>query len=121
VKTQVATNTVAWWLRLAARVLALSWAVFWSGFGLLSGIGEGGGFEGVLIHTLVPGLVFLLAAVIAWHWERVGGVLLAVAALATLFVYQFATTASGFLALPLPGIVAGSLFWAGCLARRRQM
>jgi hypothetical protein len=106
--------------RLAARVLALAWAVFWSGFGLLSGIGEGGGFEAVLVHTLIPGLVFLAAALIAWRWELAGGLLLALAGLATLLMYPLATTAGGFLALPLPGLVAAGLFWAGSLGRRRD-
>ena len=108
-------------LRLVARILALAWAVFWSAFGLLSGIGgigEGGGLQAVLAHTLMPGLVFLAAAVIAWRWELVGGLLLALAGLATIFVYPFATTAGGFPLLPLPGIVAGALCWAGWLARR---
>ncbi|MDP3047795.1 MAG: hypothetical protein Q8O07_10000 [Chloroflexota bacterium] len=109
----------SWWLRLVARILALAWAVFWSAFGLLSGIGEGGGPQAVLVHALIPGLIFLAAAVIAWRWDLVGGLLLALAGLATLFMYPFATTAGGFLVLPLPGIVAGALFWAGWLARHR--
>ena len=119
-KTENAAHGTSWWLRLLARILALVWAAFWSAFGLLSGIGEGGDLPAVLRHTLVPGLVLLAAAVIAWRWERAGGLLLALAGLATLFMYPFAMTAGGFLALPLPGIVAGALFWIAWLAQRRS-
>lgn len=106
--TANATHAASWWLRLVARILALAWAVFWSAFGLLSGMGEGGGLQAVLAHTLMPGLVFLAAAVIAWRWDLVGGLLLALAGLAVVFAFPFARTASGFLALPLPGIVAAA-------------
>jgi hypothetical protein len=120
-KIETAGHGTAPWLRLAARSLALIWAVFWSGFGLLSGIAEGGGIQAVLIHTLAPGLVFLAAAAVAWRWERLGGLLLAAAGLATLSAYGFARSMPGFVVLPLPGIVSGALSWAAWQARRRQM
>jgi hypothetical protein len=119
-KTENAARTVSWWLRLLGMILALAWAVFWSAFGLLSGIGEGGGVQAILVHTAVPGLVFLAAAIIAWRWERVGGALLALAGLGTLAFYGFARTAPGFLVLPLPGLAAGALLWLGWLPRRRS-
>jgi hypothetical protein len=105
-------------LRLAARILAFAWAVFWSGFGLLSGIGEGGGAVAILVHTAIPGLAFLAAAAIAWRWQRAGGLLLALAGLATLPVYGFARSVPGFLALALPGIAAGAMLWADWFRRR---
>jgi hypothetical protein len=120
VKLENPTHRASRWLLLLARILALAWAVFWSAFGLLSGLGEGGGIQTVLFHTLMPGLLFLAAALIAWRWELAGGVLLALAGIASLFLYPFVTTAGGLLALPLPGIVAGALFWATWMARRRR-
>ncbi len=106
-------------LRLLAKILALAWAVFWSGFGLLSGIGEGGGFVAILVHTAFPGLAFLTAAAIAWRWERAGGLLLALAGLATLPAYGFARSAPGFVAVALPGMLAGTLLWGAWAAQRR--
>lgn len=64
-----------WW-RWAARLIALAWAGWWIFFGLASGIGEGLDWEGVLIHTAVPGLVFLVLALLPLWREGVGGALL---------------------------------------------
>jgi len=68
----------------SARVLAVSWALFWIWFGLASGIAEGLPPRGVLIHTAVPGLFFALLVVVAWRWKTPGGILLV---LASLFVF----------------------------------
>jgi hypothetical protein len=90
--------------------VALVWAGWWTIFGLVGGIGEGLDAAGVAMHTAVPGLLFLLAAVIAWRWELPGAVLLAVAGIATVSVYGFARTPEGFLLLTLPPLLAAGLF-----------
>jgi hypothetical protein len=71
----------------SARLLALVWALFWVWFGLASGIAEGGGFRYTLIHTALPGLVFLAIALLAWRWEALGGTALVVIGLAVLVGY----------------------------------
>jgi hypothetical protein len=109
----------SWPLRQSARILAMLWSVFWSVLGFLSGIGEGGGTEAVIAHTIFPGLVFLAAALIAWRWERVGGLLLVLGGFAAIAMFPFATTAGGFPILPLPGLVAGALCWLDWQVRRR--
>jgi len=75
-------------LRVIALGLALAWALFWALFGLLSGIGEGIGFMGTVIHTTVPGLIFLSAVVISWRWTFVGAVLLLIEGLIVLVGYS---------------------------------
>ena len=37
---------------------------------------------GILMQTVMPGLLFLAAALIAWRWQALGGVLLIAAGLA---------------------------------------
>jgi hypothetical protein len=106
------------WLRYSARALALIWACWWTLFGLLSGAGEGYNLSGILLHATVPGLVFLAAAVIAWRWEAIGGVLLLLAGLGTLIVFWYARTPQGFLLLTLPPLVAGLLFLVSWLRAR---
>lgn len=58
--------------RYLARAVALIWAGWWVLFGLASAFSEGISPTGVLLHTAVPGLIFLLSAVIAWRWDVIG-------------------------------------------------
>jgi hypothetical protein len=100
------------WIRYTARALALIWAGWWTLFGLLAGIGEGYGPEGVLLHMAIPGLLFLLAAAVAWRWELIGALMLGFEGALTLLVFPFARTPVGFLMLALPPLLAGGLFFA---------
>lgn len=113
------------WARWIARILSLVWAGFWVYFGLASGISEPtterGKLMDVLIHTAVPGLVFLVSALIAWWWQAVGGVLLLVEGLVIAVGYLLMTQHSRFslltksqvdLMLALPPLVSGILFLA---------
>ena len=109
------------WMRYAARALTMLWAGWWTLFGLLAGIGEGLDPVGVFMHVVVPGLVFLVAALIAWRWEPVGAALLVLEGLATPFWFWFARTPEGFLLLALPPLLAGGLFIADWLQSRRQV
>jgi hypothetical protein len=92
--------------------LALLWACFWTVFGLLSGIGEGYGLSGILFHTALPGLVFLIAAIVAWRWKVIGAILLLLEGLSTFMVYGFSRTTAVFLTLTFPPLLAGLLFLA---------
>lgn len=107
------------WLRYGGRALALTWATFWTLFGLLSGIGEGADALGVFLHTLMPGLILLAAAIIAWRWQAVGAVLLFLGGLATLALFPWARTVMGLVMLPLPGVLAGALLLAARMLTRR--
>jgi hypothetical protein len=101
--------------RVVARAMALVWAAFWFLFGLASGLGEGLGPIGAVMHT-VPGVIFLVSALIAWRWEAVGAVLLLLEA--PMISGFFHVRDPALLAiLPLPPLLAGCLFLAAC---RRQ-
>jgi hypothetical protein len=107
------------WLRYVARTVALLWAGLWTLFGLLAGVGEGLDLPGILMHTAVPGLVFLLTVFVAWRWELPGAVLLGLVGLLTLFVFGFARTPEGLALLTLPPLFAGALFLASWRADKR--
>jgi hypothetical protein len=111
-------NRAAKPMRYLARTLALVWAVWWTLFGLIAGMGEGYAPLGILAHATVPGLIFLVAAVIAWRWEVIGGILLLLEGLGTLYVFGYSRTIEGFLILTLPPLVAGLLFHASSLKAR---
>lgn len=96
-------------LRNIARLVAVVWAGWWLVFRLLSGIGEGLDGLGIVMHTLVPGGIFLLITAIAWRWEFIGGSLLVVIGLATFQYYPFAGSLPGALTLSFPPMLAGYL------------
>lgn len=104
------------WVRRAALALALLWGGFWSWFGLASGISEGLNPLGVLIHTAVPGLIFLAVAAAAWRWRRAGGLALLLTGLLVLVVYPIlfsrppvATIVFLLLTMAVPPVLAGFL------------
>lgn len=109
------------WAHWTARILSLVWAGFWTWFGLASGIYEKGKPLEILLHTAVPGLVFLVSALIAWRWQAVGGVLLLLEGLVIAVGYLLMVQHSRFslltriqvdLMLALPPLVSGILFLA---------
>lgn len=100
----------------SARVLAVSWALFWTWFGFGSGIAEGLTPGGVVIHTAVPGLFFALLVVVAWRWKTTGGILLVLAGLFVFVVYPILfhrlpslTIFLTLLTMAVPPLVAGIL------------
>lgn len=98
------------WIRYGARALALVWGAWWTFFGLASGLAEGLDPLGVMLHTLVPGLIFLFIAMSTYRWELFGAVALVLAGFAALvFFFNFAVTLAGMLTLVLPPILAGIL------------
>lgn len=108
------------WLWQVGLILGLVWAGWWIFFGIASGIVEGLDFVGVLIHTALPGLIFLASVMVAWRWKAIGGIVLIVEGLSILIALPIAFT--GFplltivLAMGLPPLIAGVLFvlsWRG--------
>jgi hypothetical protein len=85
--------------------------LFWTWFGIASGIAEGGGILGTFMHTLMPGLVLLGITYVAWRWPIVGGVLLiATGAAFSIFFNQYNKLNVYVLGLVVaPVVVAGLL------------
>ena len=107
------------WPRWAAWALIVAAIVFWFWFGVGSAYVEGLGPVNWLLHILVPGGMFALAALVAWRWPRAGGALLVAEGILALgfIVRAFLWgrfTASTFvlmaLTLALPPLAAGVLF-----------
>lgn len=108
------------WRRYVARGLALVWAVFWGGFALLSGAGEG--ISGIVANApnALPGLGFLIAAIIAWRWEIVGGIILILCGLFAFFFFHIGRNAFLLGTIVFPPILAGSLFLYNGLRSRNS-
>lgn len=103
-------------MRLAARLMAISWAAGWIIFGLISGIGEGLKIGSIALQATLPGIIIFITTIVALKWEGVGGILLVAEGFATTLYFLIS---SGFfiVGLPfiffsstLPAIVIGSLF-----------
>ena len=118
-------DRVTRWIRYIARALAMIWAGWWMYLGVASAFVEGLNLVEVLVRTTLPGLVFLVSAVIAWRWEAIGGVALVVESLLIFIAYPVMTYGSlplstvvfMLLTMGLPPLVAGSLF---LVSRRRS-
>lgn len=104
-----------------ASILALVWGAWWTFFGVASGIGEGIGALGTVMHTL-PGLIFLSAAVIARRWNLPGGILLVAVGIGALWRFGYLSSrllSITALLLGLPPLASGVVFIrAGLNAKR---
>jgi len=106
------------WMRYIARALALIWAGWWVLFGVASGIEEKLNPPGILIHSAVPGLIFLASVITAWRWESVGGVILLLEGLFVCIAYPttmgkrfpLSTIFCVLVTMALPPLIAGLLF-----------
>jgi len=104
-------------IRIVARIVALGWAMGWIMFGLISGIGEGLKPLEVLIQVTLPGLIFLITALIAWRWEGLGGTMLFLEGMAISAYFLTSIGAISFVGLyfiffwaTLPALIVGVLF-----------
>ncbi|MBI4428573.1 MAG: hypothetical protein HY562_05590 [Ignavibacteriales bacterium] len=105
------------WLRLFAKALALLWGFFWALFGLLSALGEELDFLATFMHILVPGFAFLLTALVAFRFEKAGGIALMLEGFIVAIVYPMifrgmasSTVVFVLLTMALPPIISGVLF-----------
>jgi hypothetical protein len=106
-----------------ARILSLAWAAWWLFFAVASGIAEGSSTSGVIMHALLgpPAVAFLVVAILAWRWERLGGVLLVATGIGMGIAHY--TMAHGrflvaTLLLAIPPLIAGLLFLIVALKSR---
>jgi hypothetical protein len=115
-------NIILW----LARIIAILWAGFWTFFGIASGLGEGLTPAGVFIHTLMPGLIFLLFMLLPWIWELGGGILLIVTGLFVCVAYPLMvhgrfpleTVIFVLLTMAIPPLVSGIMFVV--ISRKRK-
>lgn len=105
------------WLRIIPRSLSLAWALFWIWFGAASGISEGVGLVGVVVHTALPGMIFLVSALIPWRFPRTGGVILIIESIVIIVAYPIMfdhfpliTIVFVLLTMSVPPLLSGILF-----------
>lgn len=115
--THVDGKTHKRWICAVGRVIAVVWSGFWALFGLLSALGERLDTLGVLFHMIVPGFVFLITVIIAWSYEKVGGIVLIVEGFVVGIAYPLLFSAMAtstvifvLLTMALPPVLAGFLF-----------
>lgn len=99
------------WLivRIAVKVLLLSWAGFWTFFVVASAASGGWGAVPYAARILIPLLALTVAA---WFWPRLGGILLALAGVAAILYFHprnvfTAKALFTFCIFPLPAIILG--------------
>ena len=66
------------WLRTNGLIIGLVAAAWWLYSGISWGSGQELDFVEALLHTALPGLIFLVSVALAWKWKAAGGVLLVV-------------------------------------------
>jgi hypothetical protein len=66
------------WLGWAGLFVGLAGSAWWLYFGVTRGSSQGLDVLGALLHTALPGVVFLVSMAIAWRWRFAGGVLLVI-------------------------------------------
>ena len=106
-------SKIAKGLRYFARTVLLLVAIFWFVFALLSGSAElGGGWRGILENApnAAPWAVLFILVFIAWKWEMIGGILIALLGILSIFMFDALEQPFVFLAISLPLILLGGCF-----------
>jgi len=116
-------NKIILILRNIARVILILAAAFWFVFALLSGAEElGGGVMGIIKNSM-NALPWLLLLVIAWaaiKWELIGGVVLLLFGIFSIFFFNTFEQAMSFIAISLPFILVGGIFILSALTNRKN-
>ena len=111
-------------LRYSARTILILVGAFWFVFALLSGAEElGGGVMGVVKNSLnaLPWLILFAFVFIAWKWEIIGGSIISVMGVLTIFMFDAYKEPVVFLLISLPlMLLGGALVIAGYLSREQQ-
>jgi len=97
-------------VRWGARVLAILAILFIASFGLdvfAPGVSLNAALVGFAIHS-IPSVVLLVLLIVAWKWERIGGVLFVLVALLPFGLLSNASWVNAILAAPF--LVTGVLF-----------
>ena len=117
-KTQLAK-----YLRYTARTILLIITALVFVFSLLSGSEEyGGGIKGILKNSpnALPWLLLFVFIYVAWKWELVGGAIVALMGVFTVFFFHSYRFPIVFFAISVPLIILGSFFIASWYLTREQ-
>ncbi|MBN1779326.1 MAG: hypothetical protein JW816_03860 [Candidatus Buchananbacteria bacterium] len=95
-----------------AKIILLIVALFWFGFALLSGAEDyGGGLKGIIMNSpnALPWLLLLVFVYVAWRWELVGGIIVAILGILTIFAFDAFEQLGVLLTITIPLIILGGL------------
>jgi hypothetical protein len=106
-------ETVARWI---VRAVLVAWGAFWVWFNVASGLSEAG-IPGALVGHSVFAAVIVAAVVVAWRWERIGGLLLL--ALAVAIQLYIGPSGATVAMITLPPAATGAALVALSLPSRR--
>jgi len=101
---------IARYLRNTARTILIIFASFFFIFALLSGAETfGGGLKGILLNSpnAFPWALLFVLVYVAWKWELVGGSLITLMGLLTLFAFNAFEELFALFAISLPLIILG--------------
>ena len=98
------------YLRCFTRTVLLVISIFWFVFALLSGAADyGGGVRGILMNSpnALPWLLLLILVYIAFKWELVGGILIGLMGILTIFAFNTFRHLFVLFAISIPLIILG--------------
>lgn len=106
--TKSFTEYIFYWLPRVSGVLFIAFLSFFA-LDVFDGSNSlGAAVVGFLIH-LIPSYLVLLAFIYAWKWERSGGFILILLAVAFTLFFNIQETAT-FMAVVFPVLLTGTLF-----------
>ena len=101
---------IARYLRYTALIILLVISLFWFVFALLSGSEEyGGGIKGILMNSpnALPWLLLLIFVFISWKWEVVGGTIILIMGIFTIYFFNVFKHLFSFFVFSLPLMILG--------------
>ena len=116
-------NKLAKLFRNVALILLFSMGAFFFVFALLSGAEEyGGGLRGIVKNSpnALPWLLLLILIYVAWQWELVGGVLISLMGVFTIFFFNVFKHLFALFAISIPLILLGGLLIASWYLSRES-
>jgi len=108
--------------RYTARILLVLASAFWFVFALLSGAEEaGGGFMGIVKNSpnALPWLVLFVFVYISFKMELLGGIVIAILGILTVFAFDTFDSAITFFVISFPFILLGGLLIASWYLSRK--
>jgi hypothetical protein len=115
------SNKFAKYLHYTALIILIIITAFWFVFALLSGAEEyDGGLRGIVMNSpnALPFLILLIFVYITWKWRLIGGSIIFLMGLFTIFAFNAFREPVVLFAISLPLMVfGGGVVWSWYLER----